>query len=146
MERASWQRKAGARNKSVKPATVRGQAEDVDENPGDEKVVHAMEATDVLSTETLSQLKEATDSVLQAVCDKNRTGWPKKRCSVDRSLHSYWPMWHNISLKNGIMMVGDKIIVPQSFKKVIVEKLHLAHQGIQRTKAKARRVLTRNGT
>ncbi|KAJ3599800.1 hypothetical protein NHX12_033754 [Muraenolepis orangiensis] len=45
-------------------------------------------------------------------------------------------MRHDISLQNGIMMVGDKII-----KKVILEKLHLAHQGIQRTKAKARRVL-----
>ena len=43
-------------------------------------------------------------------------------------------------------MVGDKIIIPESFKSVILEnleilELHLAHQGVQHTKAKARKVL-----
>lgn len=124
-------------------ATVRGEGEDVNENPCDEKVVYAMEATDALSAETLSQLKEATaaDNIIQAVCERHRKGWPEKRRSVDRNLHSYWPMRHNISIQNGIVMVGDKIIIPQNFKKVILERLHLAHQGVQRTKAKARRVL-----
>lgn len=116
---------------------------DINENPCDEKVVYAIEPTDALSEETLSRLKEATaaDNVLQAVCEKHRNGWPAKRRSVDRSLHSYWPMRHNISLQNGIVMVGDKIIIPQSFRRVILDKLHLAHQGVQRTKAKARKVL-----
>lgn len=38
-------------------------------------------------------------------------------------------------------MVRDKIINPQSFRKVILEKLHIAHQSVHRTKAKARKVL-----
>lgn len=50
-------------------------------------------------------------------------------------------MKDNISTENYIVMVGDKIIIPESFRSVILEKLHLAHQGVQRTKAKARKVL-----
>lgn len=115
----------------------------MNENPCDEKVVYTMEATDALSEETLKQLKTATaaDSVLQAVCEKHLDGWPARRHSLDKSLHSYWPLRHNISIQNDIIMVGDKIIIPQSFRKVILEKLHIAHQGVQRTKAKARKVL-----
>lgn len=48
-------------------------------------------------------------------------------------------MRHNISIQNDIVMVVDKIITPQSFRKVILEKLHLAHKGVQRTKAKAKK-------
>lgn len=64
-----------------------------------------------------------------------------KKRSLDRKLHSYWPMRQDISIRDDIVMVGDKIIIPQSFRRVILEKLHLAHQGVQRTKAKARKVL-----
>ncbi|KAF7641303.1 hypothetical protein LDENG_00285890 [Lucifuga dentata] len=100
-------------------ATTNGEAGDVNETTCDEKVVFAMEATDALSTETRSKLKEATaaDSMLQAVCERHKKEWPEKRDSVDRSLHNYWPMQHNISIQNGIVMVRDKIIIPQSFKK-----------------------------
>lgn len=44
-------------------------------------------------------------------------------------------------IENYIVMVGDKIIIPQSFRSTILEKLHLVHQGVQRTKAKARKSL-----
>lgn len=115
----------------------------------DDKVVHGLEATDSLlvhgldATDALQQLKEATaaEQLLQDLCEKIETGWPQKRRIVNSNLHSYWPMRHKISVQNGIVMVGDKIIIPHSFKKVLLEKLHIAHQGIQGTKAKARKSL-----
>ncbi|XP_059415130.1 Fc receptor-like protein 5 [Carassius carassius] len=109
----------------------------------DEKVVHGLEATDALSPQTLQQLKEATaaDQVLQDLCEKVKSGWPQKRRSVNINLHGYWALRHKISIQNDIVMVGDKINIPHTFKKVILEKLHKAHQGVQRTKAKARKSL-----
>lgn len=79
--------------------------------------------------------------MLQAVCEKHSRGWPQKRKSLDRKLHSYWPVRHNINVENDMVMVGDKIVIPESFRSAILEKLHLAHQGVQRTKAKARKTL-----
>ena len=64
-----------------------------------------------------------------------------KKRSLDGKLHSYWPMRQNINIQNYIVMVGDKIVIPHGFRRKILEKLHLAHQGVQRTKAKARKVL-----
>ncbi len=91
---------------------------------------------------TLQQLKEATvaDQDFQDLCEKVETGWPQKRRSVNNNLHSYLPMQYKISMQNGIVMVGDKIIIPLSFKKVILEKLHIAHQGIQRTKGQSKKI------
>ncbi|XP_061128337.1 uncharacterized protein K02A2.6-like [Syngnathus typhle] len=133
---------AGQRADDAK-TTACNDSGNLNENPCDERVVYALEATDALSSETLSQLKSATaaDGVLQAVCEKHLKGWPMKKKSLDSKLHSYWPMRDNISIVNDIVMVGDKIIIPECFKRVILEKLHLAHQGVQRTKAKARKVL-----
>lgn len=124
-------------------STASRDSDNINENPCDERVVYAFEATDALSEETLSQLKKTTaaDIVLQAVCEKHMKGWPMKKKILDRKLHSYWQVKDNISIENDIVMVGDKIIIPKSFRSVILEKLHLAHQGVQRTKAKARKVL-----
>lgn len=82
-------------------ATPSGDSDKISENPLDERVVYTLEATDALSEEALNRLKQATaaDSVLQAVCEKHSRGWPQKRKSLDRKLHSYWPVRHNITLK-----------------------------------------------
>ena len=62
-------------------ATTSGDSDNISENPVDERVVYALEATDALSEETLSRLKQAkaADSVLQAVCEKHVKGWPQKK-------------------------------------------------------------------
>lgn len=62
-------------------ATASREGENIKENPCDERVVYALEATDSLSEETLNQLKKATaaDSVLQAVCEKHKNAGPRKR-------------------------------------------------------------------
>lgn len=76
---------------TLSPATVSRDGDNVKEKPCDEKVMYAMEATDATRGETLNQLKTATaaDSVLQAACEKHLNGWPARRHSLDKSLHSY---------------------------------------------------------
>ena len=50
-------------------------------------------------------------------------------------------MRHTISVRDGILMVCDRIVIPQNARQKMLERLHLAHQGIQRTKAQARKVM-----
>lgn len=109
----------------------------------EERVVHTMEATAAMSSDMLKMLKEATaaDETLQAVAETLRNGWPKRRCSVAASLYQYWPVCNAISIRDGLLMTDDRIVIPQSAKQVMLERLHLAHQGIQRTMAQARKVM-----
>ena len=124
-------------------AVVKGRVDDLTENLFEEKVVYGIEATDALSENMLKQLQEATaaDKVLQAVIQAHQEGWPERRHRCDGSLHQYWPMRHTVGIRDGAVMTADKIIIPQSMRAVIMDKLHLAHQGIQRMKAHARMVL-----
>ena len=56
-------------------ATASREGEDINENPCDERVVYALEATDSLSeenTQPTEKRQTAADSVLQAVCVKTQ--------------------------------------------------------------------------
>ncbi|XP_062407384.1 uncharacterized protein K02A2.6-like [Sardina pilchardus] len=124
-------------------AVVSDCRDDAKEDLFEERVVHSMEATAALDTDTLKRLKEATsrDTVLQQVLDMHHNGWPRRRSSIATNLHQYWPMRNSISIKDGILMTGDRIVIPQSVRQIMLDRLHLAHQGIQRMKAQARKVM-----
>lgn len=92
-------------------ATASREGENIDENPCEERVVYALEPTDSLSEGTLSQLEKATaaDSVLQAVCEKHKNGWPIKKKSLDRKLHGYW------SVREPAVVIRQRDEPPRSY-------------------------------
>lgn len=106
----------------------------------DEKVIYALEPTEALSPETLAQLKSETqkDDTLQVLQDVHNRGWPPHRKQVDKKVILYWPVRHTVSVRDGIMFAGDRIILPSKMRANMLQKLHVAHQGMQRTKALAR--------
>ncbi len=44
-------------------------------------------------------------------------------------------------MQNDVLMMGDRIIIPKKMKSAVLQKLHIGHQGVQRTKAQARQVV-----
>lgn len=124
-------------------AVVTEQAGDTKEDLFEESVLHAMETTVALDSDMLKMLKEvtATDRVLQTVIETHQNRYPKRRCCIGTSLYQYWPIRHTISIRNGVLMAGDRIVIPQGARQMMLERLHLAHQRIQRTKAQARKVM-----
>jgi len=109
----------------------------------DERVVYALEATQALSDDTLKQLTDATakDSTLQLLMKMQKTGWPKHRKQLDFTIQQYWPVRHTVAVQDGILMVSDRILIPETMRSEMLKKLHIAHQGIQRTKAHARKFM-----
>ena len=124
-------------------AFLEGYNDEVKEDLFEERVVHAMEATAAMDADTLKTLKHATaaDNVLQQVVAMHHNGWPNRRSSIATNLYQYWPMRTAISIRDEILMTGDKIVIPQSARQMMLDRLHLAHQGIQRMKAQARKVM-----
>lgn len=66
-------------------------------------------------------------------------GLPKQRNSVSTNLHQYLPMRNMIGIRDGITMVGDKIVIPTKARRMMLDRLNLAHQGVQRMKPQARK-------
>jgi hypothetical protein len=63
-----------------------------------------------------------------------------KKLPAGDQLRCYLKIWNDLSLlDNGLIIYdGHRILVPSSVRSQVLEKLHLAHQGITRTKARAR--------
>ena len=57
----------------------------------------------------------------------------------------YSNIWHEISVKQGLLARGDRLIVPHAGRKWILELLHKAHAGITKTQQQARQLYYWNG-
>ena len=65
-------------------------------------------------------------------------GWPEKRDECPQILKSYWNYRDELSVLDGLILKGTRIIIPNDCRDEVLEKLHEGHFGIDRTKLRAR--------
>ena len=70
-----------------------------------------------------------------------QAGWPNTRIDIDPSAHPFYNFRDQISVYNGVLLNGQRIIVPLSMRKEMKSVLHTGHVGIERTKARPRESL-----
>ena len=56
-------------------------------------------------------------------------GWPNLRKQCPRELWDYWNFRCDLVIDDGLVLKGDRIIIPQSLKKKVLEAIHIGHQG-----------------
>lgn len=106
-------------------------------------VVHTLELDIPLSTGKLQTLIEATkvDSVLNRIKEFCKTSWPNKLNNFEhQELSTYFKIKSNIFVKNELIYVGHKLVVPHKIRNSILNDLHIAHLGIEKTKSRARQI------
>ena len=79
----------------------------------------------------------AVDEDYQQLVDFVRSGFPPSMRDVPASLRAYWNGREHLSLDSGIVMKGDRIVVPESLRETVLADLYAAHQGLARTKSRA---------
>ena len=86
---------------------------------------------------TVERLKHATNSdpVLSRVLSYTMTGWPKQ---VDQELHAYYARQNEITVEDGCLLWGMRVIVPHKLRCLVLKELHHTHPGIVRMKSLAR--------
>ncbi|XP_029633899.1 uncharacterized protein LOC115209599 [Octopus sinensis] len=96
------------------------------------KVHHIINVT----TTKLAEIKEDTrkDEELQLFTQMVIEGWPEKRHQVQSLIREYWAIHDDISVENGILMAGSRIIIPKSMTKEILDKIHKGHLGMEKLK------------
>ncbi|XP_055543397.1 uncharacterized protein K02A2.6-like [Wyeomyia smithii] len=81
----------------------------------------------------------ASDPSLRKVHRFIRDGWPKSRSEIkDRELARYYDRQEALSVVQGSIMFGDRLVIPTMFRRRCLIQLHKGHPGIQRMKAIAR--------
>ena len=76
-------------------------------------------------TELLNETDK--DAELQALKMVISKGWPKKRSSLAPNLQPYWNYRDELKIEDGILMKGQKIIIPTSLKQQYISKIHAGH-------------------
>ena len=57
--------------------------------------------------------------------------------SLDADLKSYCPHRHAISIIDGVIVFGNRIIIPAKLRSIVLKEMHDAHLGIVKTKLHA---------
>ena len=92
---------------------------------------------------TLTAVRSATErdpellELRAAVLD----GFPEHKSQLQPLLHPYWNMRDRLAVDNNIVICGQRIVVPSSLRRNVLERLHASHQGEDRTKRRARQVV-----
>ena len=65
-------------------------------------------------------------------------GFPRKSETVEPNLKPYIKLQENMSVEKDLILYGSRLVIPEQLRKNTLKRLHSAHQGIERTKRRAR--------
>ena len=108
----------------------------------DLKVVNSVYVDNVHFVGNASEMyRKATDNdeELFALKQLIMEGWPSVRKLVPVRALPYWTVREMLTVDDGLVYYGNRLVVPQVKRNEVVEKLHKAHQGVTKTMLTARR-------
>lgn len=80
----------------------------------------------------------AEDPELQRVRRAVMLGWPIQKHSAPAVVQAFWQVKEDIHVAEGLLCVGERIIVPKMLRAEMLDLLHESHMGAEKTKARAR--------
>ena len=73
------------------------------------------------------------DPEMQALTDLIITGWPKDIKEVPHPLHPYWQHRETLTIKDGLVLQGEALIIPPVKRERVLCQLHQFHEGIMKS-------------
>lgn len=111
-------------------------------------VEEEIEAVDALSFVSISpqgldriQRAMEADSGMVLLKTVIQTGWPDTKEEVPVSIQGYFHFRDELSVQDGLVLKGERLVVPQSMREEIKQKLHQSHLGIQGCLRRGREVV-----
>ena len=65
-------------------------------------------------------------------------GFPNHRGDLPESCKRYWQLRHHLTIDDGLIVYGCRLLIPSQMRRRILNQLHESHQGVVRTKQRAR--------
>ena len=96
-----------------------------------------------ISPEKYVEMQQATapDPVMQALTPIIQQGWPKSKKDVPHALRQYWDYRDELSSVDGLLFKAQRLIVPHSWRKEMLDRIHESHQGIVKCEQRAQDIL-----
>jgi hypothetical protein len=87
-------------------------------------------------TSDLIRQKTMKDPVLSKVLRYTQSGWPSR--VDDPSFAPYMSRKLELSVEQGCLLWGSRVVIPPSLRELVLSELHLTHPGMVRMKSLAR--------
>ncbi|XP_025999271.1 uncharacterized protein K02A2.6-like [Astatotilapia calliptera] len=100
-----------------------------------ESVIASLPATEPRLREI--QTHQDNDSILSQLKKFCVEGWPDKY-SIGRVFQPYLPFSGDLTVHNGLLLYGSRIVIPTSLRADILSKLHEGHLGITKCRERAK--------
>ena len=96
-----------------------------------------------VSDATQTAIREATeaDATLRQLKTIIRQGWPASKEEVPENVRDYFSFREELSIQNGLVFKGERIVIPASMRDNMLAKIHASHIGIQGCLRRAREVV-----
>ena len=93
-----------------------------------------------ISTTRLREIQQATevDEILGNLKNTILRGWPEERNQVPTQVAPYFHVRDELSIQDGVIYRGQRIVIPTNLRNDIKHKLHASHQGIESCLRRAR--------
>ena len=84
----------------------------------------------------LQDLRKHTeeDHTYQQLLHYIRDGFPDHRSQLPDEFRAYWRVRDQLSVDDGLIVYGCRLVIPSSLRKQVLSELHASHQGHIRTK------------
>ncbi|KAK3858508.1 hypothetical protein Pcinc_035305 [Petrolisthes cinctipes] len=96
-----------------------------------------------LKDQTLEKIRAASEKDLeyQALKERIVSGFPEHRHDLEPELRPFWGVRNLLSVDEEFIVYGPRLIIPHSLRRETLSHLHESHQGIDRTKRRARQTV-----
>ena len=90
--------------------------------------------------ERLENIRDAVthDDVLLKLTDMIMNGWPESKCNVPISVLPYYHIRDELSVQDGLIFKGDRVVIPLNLRKEIKQTIHSCHVGVESCLRRAR--------
>ena len=96
-----------------------------------------------LQADPLGQVRSAasTDSEYQELRSLVRTGFPGTKGELSSAMRPYWGVRDRLAIDADLVVCAPRLVIPRSLGSEVLRNLHDSHQGINRTKMRARQTV-----
>ena len=87
-----------------------------------------------------AQLKADTsrDPILSQLREYIFQGFPEKVSDLPTEIRPYFAFRDELAIESGVIFKGKQVLIPETMQNEILKQLHVAHQGIEKTRKLAR--------
>ena len=96
-----------------------------------------------ISQTRLDEIRAATDhdEALQLLKQVILQGWPAHKSSVPAVIAVYFDYRDELTVQDGILLRSQRVIIPSSMRRELVQKVHAGHMGINSCLRRARELI-----